>query len=101
MEILNVGAGQTNQEHAAAEEQRRADLIADSRNDANYFFVAAGLSALGTGLLPIRMNFLVSIGTVDILALYGGALGRLLPFALYALASAWLLILLILAFAER
>jgi hypothetical protein len=47
------------------------------------------------------MNLLVSIGAVDMLTLYGGALGRLLPFALYALASAWLLILLILAFAGR
>ncbi len=101
MEILNVGAGQTNQEHEAAEGQRRADLLADSRSDANYFFWAAGLSALGTGLLPVRLNIFVSVGSVDLLSLYGGSLGRLLPLALYALAAMWLLTLLGLAFAGR
>jgi hypothetical protein len=62
MQTLNVGAGRTDEEHKAAEEQRRADLLADSRNDANYFFWAAGLAALASGLFPVRINFLVNIG---------------------------------------
>jgi len=101
MEILNVGAGQTNQEHAAAEQQRRADLVAESRSAANFFFVAAGLAALGAGLFPIRLNVLVSVGAVDLLTLYGRELGRLQPLAIFALASMWLLVLLVLALAAR
>ena len=101
MEILSVSAGQSNEEHAAAEEQRRADLRADSRGAANYFFWAAGLAALGTGLLPVRISFLVSIGAVDLLALYGGSLGPLLPLTVYGMAALWLVVLLGLGFAGR
>jgi hypothetical protein len=101
MEILNVGAGQTNQEHEAAEEQRRAELLSDSKNAANYFFIAAGLAALSTGLLPVRVNILVNVGIVDLLSLYGGSLGRLLPVVVSAVASLWLLVLLVLGFAGR
>jgi hypothetical protein len=56
MQTLNVGPGWTDNEYEAAEEQRRANLFSDSRSDANYFFLAAGLAALGTGLLPVRLN---------------------------------------------
>ena len=71
MQTLNVGAGRTDQEDTEAEEQRRADLVADSRSDANYFFWAAGLAAIGTGLLPVRLNILVSVGLFDLLRFYG------------------------------
>ena len=64
MQTLNVGAGQSDQEYKAAEQQRRADLIADSRSDANFFFWAAGLAALGTGLLPVRLNILVLLASL-------------------------------------
>lgn len=101
MQTLNVGAGRTDEEYKAAEEQRRADLRSDSRSDANLFFWAAGLSALGTGLLPVRLNLLVSIGTVDLLTLYGKPLGPLYPFAVYSLAAMWLLVMLGLGFAGR
>ena len=101
MQTLNVGAGRTDTEYKASEEQRRADLLADSRSDANSFFWAAGLAALGTGLLPVRLNFLVSIGAVDLLSLYGSSLGRLYPFALYSAAATWLVVLLALGFAGR
>jgi hypothetical protein len=37
MQTLNVAAGRTDKEYQAAEEQRRADLLADSRSDANHF----------------------------------------------------------------
>src|SRR5882757_4686265 len=46
MQTLNVGAGRTDQEYKAAEDQRRDDLLADSRNAANYFFWAAGADRL-------------------------------------------------------
>ena len=71
MQTLNVGAGRTDKEYKEAEEQRRADLVADSRSDANYFFWAAGLAAIGTGLLPVRLNILVNIGVFDLLGFYG------------------------------
>jgi hypothetical protein len=101
MQTLNVGAGRTDIEYKADEEQRRAGLLADSRMDANYFFLAAGLAALGTGLLPVRVGIFVSIGVVDLLGFYGQPLGRLYPFAMYALAAMWLVVLLGLGFAGR
>ena len=69
MQTLNVGAGQTDKEYNAAEEQRRGDLRDDSRSNANYFFWAAGLAAVGSGLFPVRLNILVSIGAFDLLSL--------------------------------
>jgi hypothetical protein len=101
MQTLNVGAGRTDEEYKATEEQRRADILSDSRSDANYFFWAAGLSALGTGLLPVRLNLLVSIGTVDLLTLYGRPLGSFYPLAVYGLAVMWLFVMSGLGFAGR
>ncbi len=101
MQILNVGAGQTDREYKAIEEQRRADLHAESQSDANYFFWAAGLAALGTGLLPVRLNILVSIGAVDLVSLYARPFGHLYPLAVYSAAAAWLVTLLALGFAAR
>jgi hypothetical protein len=101
MQTLNVGAGQTESEYKAAEEHRRADLLDDSRSCANYFFLAAGLSALGTGLLPIRFNIIVSIGLVDLVRFYGTALASLYPIAVYGIAAFWLLVLLGFGFAGR
>jgi hypothetical protein len=101
MQTLNVGAGRTDNEYQAAEEQRRADLRDDSRSDANYFFWAAGLAALGTGLLPVRLNILVSIGAFDLLRFYGRPLNPLYPLAMYSVAAMWVLALLGLGFAGR
>src|SRR4029077_9500521 len=70
MQTLNVGAGRTDQEYKAAEEQRRADLRADSQSDANYFFWAAALAAIASGLLPVRINIIVNIGAFDLLNLF-------------------------------
>jgi hypothetical protein len=74
MQTLNVGAGRSDSEYKADEEQRRAELIAESRSDANFFFLAAGLAALGTGLLPVKVNIFVTIGVIDLLAFYGQTL---------------------------
>lgn len=101
MQTLNVGAGRTDEEYKAAEEQRRADLRADSVSSANYFFVAAALAALGTGLLPVRLNIFISIGAIDLLTLYGSQLTRPHPSLLYFAAVAWVGILVVLAFAAR
>ncbi len=101
MQTLNVGAGRTDEEYKEAEQQRRADLLADSRNDANYFFLAAGLAALGTGLLPVRLNIFVSIGVFDLLGFYGRSLSPVYPFAMYGAAAAWVIMLLALGFAGR
>lgn len=82
--------------------QRRVDLRAESASDANYFFWAAGLAALGTGLLPIRLNIVVSIGTIDLLTFYarpvGGELYRLV---VSGCALAWVLVIVGLGFAAR
>src|SRR5712671_7395925 len=100
MQTLNVGAGRTDTEYKAAEEQRCADLRTESQSDANYFFWAAGLAALGTGLLPVRLNILVGIGAVDLLTSYGGPHGALYPLAVYGVAATWLVTLVVLGFAS-
>jgi hypothetical protein len=101
MQTLNVGAGRTDEEYKAAEEQRRADLLAESRSDANYFFWAAGLAALSTGVLPVRLNILINIGTFDLLGVHARSHSPLYPFAMYGAAAAWLVMLIALGFAAR
>jgi hypothetical protein len=101
MQTLNVGAGRSNEEYKAAEEQRHTDLKSDIQTYALYFFVAAGLAGLGTGLLPLRINILVSIGAIDLLGLYGGELLRLHPLLLPGAAATWVVLLIVLGFAAR
>jgi len=60
-----------------------------------------GLAALGTGLLPVRLNVLVSIGAVDLLGIYGRPLGQLYPLAVYSAAAAWVVAVLALGVAGR
>ena len=101
MQTLNVGAGRTDTEYKESEEQRHADLRAESQSDADFFFWAAGLAALGTGLLPVRLNILVSIGAIDFLTVYGRSLGALYPFVVYGAAVTWVTMLVCLGFAGR
>jgi hypothetical protein len=101
MQTLNVGAGRTDAEYKEAEEQRRADLRSESESDANYFFLAAGLAALGTGLFLVRINILVSIGLVDLLRIYGRELLRIHPLAAYTTAAVWVATVVGLGFAAR
>jgi hypothetical protein len=101
MQTLNVGAGRTDQEYKAAEEQRRADLLSESQSDANYFFVAAGLAALGSGLFFIRLNLIVAIGAFELSGIYAGQFIRLHPFVAYYAAAAWVLGLVGLGLAAR
>jgi hypothetical protein len=101
MQTLNVGAGRTDAEYKEAEEQRRADLRSESESDANYFFLAAGLAALGTGLFLVRINILVSIGLIDLLRIYGRELLRIHPLAAYTAAALWVAAVVGLGFAAR
>jgi hypothetical protein len=101
MQTLNVGAGRTDQEYKEAEEQRSADLHSESRSDANLFFWAAGLAALGTGLLPMRLNILVNIGIFDLLGFYGRSPSFIYPLAMYGATAAWLVMLVALGFVGR
>lgn len=101
MQTLNVGAGQSDSDYKAGEEAMRADLRAESRSDANWFFWAAGVAALGTGLLPVRLNFIVSIGIIDLITFYGRALGPLYEVVIACTTSMWLLVLVGLGFAGR
>jgi hypothetical protein len=101
MQTLNVGAGRTDQEYEAAVELRRADLRADSREDANYFFWAAASAAVATGILPVRINMLVSVGAFELLSHYGGPLGSLYPLVAYSAVATWIVVLVGLGFAGR
>jgi len=100
MQTLNVCAGQSEAEYVEAQEQQRADLLAESKQAANFFFVAAGVAALGTGLLPLRLG-LGSLGIFDMVLLYGGSLGALYGVMLLVLPCLWLLVLIGLGFAGR
>jgi hypothetical protein len=101
MQTLNVGAGRTDDEYKAAEQQRRADLRDESREDANYFFWAAVLAAISSGLFSVRLNIFVNIGVFDLLSRYGGPLGPLYPFVMYATVATWLGVLVLLGFIGR
>jgi hypothetical protein len=107
MQTLNVGAGRTDEEYKAAEAQRRVDLRADVLTDANYFFVAAGLAAMGSGLLPIqglipiRLNFAVGIGAFELFGIYGAALRHLHPLLEYGVAAAWVGLVAVLGLGAR
>jgi hypothetical protein len=101
MQTLNVGAGRTDQEYKEAEEQRRADLRNESQSEAKYFFWAAGLAALASGLFPVRLNILVNIGIFDLLRLYGRPLFESRPLAYDGIVGAWMIALVGLGFAAR
>ena len=101
MQTLNVGAGRTDADYKAAEEQRRADLLSDSQTNANYYFVAAGLAVLGSGLLLIRLNWIVTIGAFELSGIYAGPFLRLHPLVAYYAAAAWVLGLVGLGLAAR
>jgi len=101
MQTLNVGAGRSDEDYQAAEEQRRADLLAESQTDAVYFFVAAGLAVLGSGLLLIRLNWIVAIGAFELSGIYAGPFLRLHPLVAYYAAAVWVLGLVGLGLAAR
>ena len=101
MQTLNVGAGRTDEEYKAAEESHRVELRSDVQSYGMYFFIAAGLAGLGTGLLPFRLFGIVNIGLIDLLTFYGGELARGNPLLLRAAAAAWVLVLIGLGFAAR
>jgi hypothetical protein len=102
MQTLNVGAGRTDAEYKAAEEQRRADLRSDVQTYAFYFFVAAGLAAVGTGLLLFKLNIIVNIGTIDLFPWYARDLIQSNPLLFYrAAAATWAVILVLLGLAAR
>ena len=79
MQTLNVGAGRTDDEYKEAQELHREELREDSQSDANYFFWAAGLAATSSGMLPVRINFLINIGLFDLRASMGGASAKSIP----------------------
>lgn len=101
MQTLNVGAGRTDEEYQAAEESRREELRGDVQTSAFYFFIAAICASLGTGVLLIKLNLIVNIGAIDLLAIYGRDLlhGNILLFRLAG--AAWVVALLLLGLAAR
>jgi hypothetical protein len=101
MQTLNVGAGRTDAEYKEAEAQRQADLRSDSRSDANYFFWAAGLAAIASGLFPVRFNILINVGIFDLLRLYGRPLVESRPLAYDGIVGAWMIALVALGLASR
>lgn len=101
MQTLNVGAGRTDDEYKEANELHRAELREDSQRDANYFFWAAGLAATSSGILPVKINFLINVGLFDLLSIYGRQLGAIYPVIAESAVGLWLLILCALGFAAR
>jgi len=101
MQTLNVGAGRSEADYKADIEQKRQELRAQVRTDADHFFWAAGLSALATGVLPIRFTLFIGIGCIDLLRFYGQSVGTLYPLMLYSAALLWIGALVGLGFAAR
>lgn len=102
VQTINIGAGRTDQEYKAAEEQRLAELRSDVKTYAMYFFVAAGLAALSTGfLLPVRLNIIVNIGAIDLLTFYARDLILAHPLLLPGAVATWALVLAALGLAAR
>jgi hypothetical protein len=102
MQTLNVGAGRTDEEYMAAEEERRKELRSDVQTNAFYFFVAAGLAALGTGLLLFKLNIIVNIGAIDLFPWYARDLIQSNPLLFFrAAAAAWVVVLVLLGLAAR
>jgi len=101
MDILNVGAGRTDEEYKHAQQVHRDELREDSEKDANYFFWAAGLAATSSGILPIRIHFLINVGLFDLLGLYGGRFGANYPTIAEGTVVMWILVLCGLGFAAR
>lgn len=101
MQTLNVGAGRTDQEYRAAEESRREELRSEVQTSAFYFFVAAIMAGLGSGVLIIRLPLVVNIGAIDLLFIYGRDLlhGNILLFRMAG--TAWIVLVLLLALAAR
>jgi hypothetical protein len=82
--------------------QRFAELCSDSREDANYFFYAAGLALVSSGLLPMQVKFLINVGFFDPLSTYGGSMQQLQFLVLYsAVVVTSLAVLVGLGFAGR
>jgi hypothetical protein len=96
MQTLNVSAVRTDNEYKAA------NLLSDSRSDAN-------TSSCSWPLVELRSaracsgatNIFVNIGAVDLLTLYGEPLGRFYSLAVYGAAATWLIVLLGVGFAGR
>lgn len=101
MQTLNVGAGRTDAEYQADQVQRRADLQAEASSDANFFFYAAGVALLGSGLLPIKLNILVNIGVIDLFAFYGRSSNPFFPFLVLGFSVVWVGALVGLGFIAR
>jgi hypothetical protein len=99
MQTLNVGAGRTDEEYKAAEEQRREELNNDVKTYARYFFIAAGCAGLGGGLFFVKLNLVVNIGAIDLALLYGRELFRTNPLLWPMVTATWMLMLTGLGFA--
>src|ERR1700742_4489961 len=82
MQTLNVGAGRSDEEYKAAEEQRLHELKNDVKTYARFFFIAAACACLGGGLFLVKLNLAVNIGAIDLFLLYGRELLRTNPILL-------------------
>src|SRR3984957_1201782 len=99
MELLNVGAGRTDEGYKEAQKWRSDELREDSQKDATYFFYAAGLAATSSGILPIQIHFLINIGVFDLLGFYGRRFGENFSTMAEGTVVVWIVILCTLGFA--
>ena len=99
MQTLNVGAGRSDEEYKAAEEQRLHELKNDVKTYARFFFIAAACACLGGGLFLVKLNLAVNIGAIDLFLLYGRELLRTNPILLPMVTAMWALVLVGLGFA--
>ena len=98
MQTLNVGAGRTNEEYKAAEEQRYEELKNDVQAYARYFYVAAACAVLGTGMFLVKLP-IVNIGGIDLFLYYARDLIRSNPLLWFMAGAMWVLLMAGLGFA--
>ena len=101
MQTLNVGAGRSDDDYKASEDQSRGDLRTEALNCGNLFFWAAGMAAIPTALVPMPVSSLVRLGSTDLLAFYGRTLGPFHSITVIAATATWIVALVGLGFAAR
>lgn len=98
MQTLNVGAGRSNEEYKAAEEQRHEELKKDVQTYARYFYVAAACAVLGSGMFLVKLP-IVNIGAIDLFLYYARDLIRSSPLLWFVVGGTWVLLMAGLGFA--
>jgi hypothetical protein len=98
MQLLDISNQPANEAEANQRlELKKEDLREQIKHSSIAYMVAAGLSLLSSGLLPIYINMMFGVGLVEFLHGYAGWFGRWMGLASVTLSAFAFLMLLLLA----